>query len=130
IATDTEHTVLLGDPPLPPGVRTGRVTVGGVSTRVQQAGPPRASEAIVFVHGSPDSSRDWDQLLALNGRFARTVAFDIPGYGMSDKVAPQIQTTNGAAGYIDGVLKQLGIKRAVLVVHDFGGMWGLQWAVK
>jgi pimeloyl-ACP methyl ester carboxylesterase len=130
IATDTEHTVLNGDPPLPAGVRTGRVTVGGVSTRVQQAGPPGAREAIVFVHGSPDSSRDWDQLVALNGRFARTVAFDIPGYGKSDKVAPQIQTTDGAAQYIQGVLTQLGIKRAVLVLHDFGGTWGLQWAVK
>jgi pimeloyl-ACP methyl ester carboxylesterase len=130
VATDTEHTVLLGDPPLPPGVRTGRVTVGGVSTRVQQAGPPNAQEAIVFVHGSPDSSRDWDQLLAASGHFARAVAFDIPGYGKSDKVAPQIQTTNGAAGYIAGVLDKLGIKRAVLFVHDFGGTWGLQWAVK
>jgi pimeloyl-ACP methyl ester carboxylesterase len=130
MATDAEHSVLLGDPPLPPGVRTGRVTVGGVSTRVQQAGPPRASEAIVFVHGSPDSSRDWDDLVAANGRFARTVAFDIPGYGKSDKVAPQIQTTDGAAQYIQGVLDKLGIKRVALVVHDFGGIWGLQWAVK
>jgi pimeloyl-ACP methyl ester carboxylesterase len=130
IATDAEHTVLIGDPPLPVGVRTGRVTVGGVSTRVQQAGPPGAKEAIVFVHGSPDSSRDWDQLVALNGRFARTVAFDISGYGKSDKNAPQIQTTDGAAKYIQGVLDQLGIKHAVLVVHDFGGIWGLQWAVK
>jgi pimeloyl-ACP methyl ester carboxylesterase len=130
IATDAEHTVLIGDPPLPAGVRTGRVSVGGVSTRVQQAGPPNAQEAIVFVHGSPDSSRDWDQLLAASGHFARAVAFDIPGYGKSDKVAPQIQTTDGAAGYIAGVLDKLGIKRAVLVVHDFGGTWGLQWAVK
>jgi pimeloyl-ACP methyl ester carboxylesterase len=130
IATDTEHNVLIGDPPLPAGVRTGRVTVGGVSTRVQQAGPPDAREAIVFVHGSPDSSRDWDGLVAANGRFARTVAFDISGYGKSDKNAPQIQTTDGAAQYIQGVLEQLGINRAVLVLHDFGGIWGLQWAVK
>ena len=130
IATDTEHNVVVGDPPLPAGVRTGRVTVGGVSTRVQQAGPPGARQAIVFVHGSPDSSRDWDELVALNGRFARTVAFDVSGYGKSDKNAPQIQTTDGAAKYIQGVLDQLGIKRAVLVVHDFGGIWGLQWAVK
>jgi pimeloyl-ACP methyl ester carboxylesterase len=130
MATDAEHNVLVGDPPLPPGVRTSRVSVGGVSTRVQQAGPLRARTAVVFLHGSPDSSRDWDDLLAANGRFARTVAFDIPGYGKSDKVAPQIQTTDGAAQYIQGVLDRLGVKRAVLVAHDFGGIWGLQWAVK
>jgi pimeloyl-ACP methyl ester carboxylesterase len=130
MATDAEHNVLVGDPPLPPGVRTSRVTVGGVSTRVQQAGPLRARNAVVFLHGSPDSSRDWDDLVAANGRFARTVAFDISGYGKSDKNAPQIQTTDGAAQYIQGVLDRLGIKRAVLVAHDFGGIWGLQWAVK
>jgi pimeloyl-ACP methyl ester carboxylesterase len=130
MATDAEHNVLVGDPPLPPGVRTSRVTVGGVSTRVQEAGPLRATNAVVFVHGSPDSSRDWDDLLAANGRFARTVAFDIPGYGKSDKVAPQIQTTDGAAQYIQGVLDKLGVKRVLLVAHDFGGIWGLQWAVK
>src|SRR3954452_9232991 len=89
IATDTEHSVLVGAPPLPAGVRTTRVSVGGVSTRVQQAGPLRTRNAIVFVHGSPDSSRDWDDLVAANGRFARTVAFDISGYGKSDKNAPQ-----------------------------------------
>jgi pimeloyl-ACP methyl ester carboxylesterase len=37
------------------------------------------------------------------------VAFDISGYGKSDKNAPQIQTTDGAAKYIQGVLDQLGI---------------------
>ena len=130
MATDAEHNVLVGDPPLPLGVRTSRVSVGGVSTRVQQAGPLRARNAVVFVHGSPDSSRDWDDLVAANGRFARTVAFDISGYGKSDKNAPQIQTTDGAAQYIQGVLDKLGVKRAVLVVHDFGGIWGLQWAAK
>jgi pimeloyl-ACP methyl ester carboxylesterase len=130
MATDAEHNVLVGDPPLPPGVRTSRVSVGGVSTRVQQAGPLRARNAVVFVHGSPDSSRDWDDLVAANGRFARTVAFDIPGYGKSDKNAAPIQTTDGAAQYIQGVLDQLGIKRVALVVHDFGGIWGLQWAAK
>jgi pimeloyl-ACP methyl ester carboxylesterase len=68
--------------------------------------------------------------VAANGRFARTVAFDISGYGKSDKNAPQIQTTDGAAQYIQGVLDKLGVKRVVLVVHDFGGVWGLQWAAK
>ena len=130
MATDAEHTVLVGDPKLPAGVRESRVDVDGVSTRVEQSGPPGASEAVVFLHGSPDSSRDWDDLVAANGKFTRTVAFDFPGYGKSDKVAPQVETTDGAAAYIQGVLSRLGIKRALLVMHDFGGIWGLTWAVQ
>ncbi|MEA2443169.1 MAG: hypothetical protein QOJ12_461 [Thermoleophilales bacterium] len=128
MATDAEHTVLAGDPPLPAGVRSSRVVVGGVATRVQEAGPADAADAVVFVHGHPGSSRDWDDLVAANGRFARTVAFDVSGYGQSDKTARAVQSTDGAARYIDDMLSALGIKRAVLVVHDFGGIWGLEWA--
>jgi pimeloyl-ACP methyl ester carboxylesterase len=131
-ATDAEHTVLVGDPPLPHGVRKSRVSVGGVSTRVLQSGPRRARNAIVFVHGNPGSSRDWDDLLAAGGKFARTVAFDVPGFGRSERAPdkPKFQTTDGAAAYMQGVMRKIGVRRAVLVLHDFGGPWGLQWAVK
>src|SRR3954452_17446496 len=127
-APAAEHTVLVGDPKLPAGVRERRITVAGGSTRIVEAGPPRAKEAVLFVHGNPGSARDWDDLVAANGRFARTVALDIPGWGKSDKLNAQIHTLDGAAAYIEAVRKQLGIERLVLVAHDFGGIWGLQWA--
>jgi len=128
-ATDLEHSVLLGEEPLPVGLRSARLTVDGVSTRVVEGGPPGARDAVVFVHGNPGSSRDFDDLMAAGGAFARTVAFDISGYGESDHFAAQVQSTEGAARYIGGVLGRLGIERAVLVLHDFGGPWALQWAV-
>jgi pimeloyl-ACP methyl ester carboxylesterase len=130
MASDAEHTVLLGERPLSRGVRSRRVTVDGVATRVVEAGPRNARDAVVFVHGHPGSARDFDRLVSAGGRFARTVAFDVPGYGQSDKLAAQVQTTDGVADYIGGLLEQLGIRRVVLVVHDLGGPWGLQWAVK
>src|SRR3954465_2359034 len=130
-ATDAEHTVLVGDPKLPPGVRQSRISVGGVTTRVIQAGPAHAKTAVVFGHGNPGSARDWDDLVAANGRFARTVAFDIPGWGSSDKAGPpELHTTDGAAGYIQGALDVLGIKHVLLGGHDFGGIWGIQWAAQ
>src|SRR5438067_8404173 len=125
-ATVAEHTVLVGDPPLPPGVRQRRIAVAGGSTRITEAGPPEAKDAVLFVHGNPGSARDWDDLVAANGRFARTVALDIPGWGKSDKANAAIQTTDGAAAYIDAVRRKLGIARLVLVAHDFGGIWGLE----
>ena len=127
--TDAEHSVLLGEAPLPAGLRSSRISVDGVSTRVVEGGPARADHAVVFVHGSPGSSRDYDDLMAAGGEFARTVAFDVSGYGESDHFAPQVQSTEGAARYIAGALDELGIRRAVLVLHDFGGPWGLSWAV-
>src|SRR3954454_11244641 len=127
-ATAAEHSILVGDPKLPRGVRQFRIGVNGTSTRVTQAGPPHATGAVVFVHGNPGSARDWDDLVAAGGKFARTVALDIPGWGKSDKLDARIHTTNGAAAYIQGVLDRLAVRRAVLVGHDFGGIWGLQWA--
>jgi len=38
-------------------------------------------------------------------------------------------STTGAARYIGRVIAQLGVRRVHLVLHDLGGIWGLQWAV-
>src|SRR3954469_26015639 len=124
-ATAAEHTVLVGDPKLPAGVTERRISVAGGSTRIIEAGPPRAKEAVLFVHGNPGSARDWDDLVAANGKFARTVALDIPCWGKSDKANASIQTLDGAAAYIEAVRRKLGIERVLLVAHDFGGIWGL-----
>jgi pimeloyl-ACP methyl ester carboxylesterase len=125
--TDREHTVLVGDPPLPAGVRSGRVSVNGVSTRVVQSGPRHARQAVVFVHGNPGSSRDFDQFVAQTGRFARAVALDVPGFGRADDRPGGPYTTQGAARFIEGLTHRLGIRRVHLVLHDFGGPWGLEW---
>jgi pimeloyl-ACP methyl ester carboxylesterase len=126
-ASDSEHTILVGDPPLPPRVRRSRVTVDGVSTRVLQAGPRTARQAVVFVHGNPGSSRDYDAFVAQAGRFARTVAFDVPGFGRADDRPGGPYTTAGAAHFIESLTRRLGIRRVHLVLHDFGGPWGLEW---
>ncbi len=126
--TDAEHTIVVGDRPLPANVHRFRMNVDGISTPVMEAGPPDASEAVVFVHGNPGSSRDFDQLVSATGKFARAVAFDMPGLGHADDPAGGPYTTDGAAHFIDGMLAGLGITQADMVLHDFGGPWGLQWA--
>jgi pimeloyl-ACP methyl ester carboxylesterase len=126
-ATDAEHTIVVGDPPFPPRVRDERMTVDGVSTRVVEAGPRTAEEAVVFVHGNPGSSRDFDSFVAQTGGFARAVAFDVPGFGHSDDRRGGPYTTTGAARFIDDLTKRLGIQRVHMVLHDFGGPWGLEW---
>nr|MDQ3933292.1 alpha/beta hydrolase [Actinomycetota bacterium] len=130
MASDAEHSVLVGEPPLPRGVRSGRIEVDGIATRYLEAGPPTARDAVLFIHGHPGSSRDWDALLAATGRYARVIAFDVSGYGQSDESARQVQSTRGAVRYIQGVLDRLGVRRVVLGVHDFGGLWALQWAAE
>lgn len=126
--TDAEHTVVDAEQPLPDGVRRSRETVDGVSTPVLQAGPATASEAVVFVHGNPGSSRDFDQIVAGVGAFARAIAFDVPGMGHADKGFGGTYTTEGVARFLNDMLAHLGVARVHLVLHDFGGPWALAWA--
>jgi pimeloyl-ACP methyl ester carboxylesterase len=109
-------------------VSTGEVVVSGVRSLVRESGPAKAREAVVFVHGNPGSSEDWVDLLARTGDFARAVAPDMPGYGKADRPADFDYTVEGYARHLGGVLERLGIERAHLVLHDFGGPWGLAWA--
>jgi pimeloyl-ACP methyl ester carboxylesterase len=107
---------------------TRDVVVAGVRSPVREAGDGTAEEAIVFVHGNPGSWHDWDDLLGRVGQFARAVAPDMPGFGSADKPDGFEYTLAGYAAHLDGLLEQLGIRRAHLVLHDFGGPWGLHWA--
>jgi pimeloyl-ACP methyl ester carboxylesterase len=99
--------------------------VHGVRTVVREAGPADEREAVVFVHGNPGSSADWEPLLGAVGR--RAVAWDAPGFGQADKNGFP-QTVPAHATFIGSALDALGIERAHLVLHDFGGPWGLELA--
>ncbi|MGY1692050.1 alpha/beta fold hydrolase [Geodermatophilus sp. SYSU D01105] len=109
-------------------VSEGAVTVAGVRSPYLSAGPADADEAVVFLHGNPGPAEDWRRLVARTGAFARAVAPDMPGFGGADKPATFVYTVDGYARHLAGLLDELGIRRAHLVLHDFGGPWGLWWA--
>ena len=107
---------------------TETLTARGVTTTLAQAGDPRATEAVVFLHGLPCSHRDWDLLLPQVGAFARAVCFDMPGLGASGPLPAGWDYRNASYGaFVGAALAKLGIERAHLVAHDFGVPWGLAW---
>lgn len=93
-----------------------------------QPGETNTNEAVVFVHGNPGSGGDWSLIMPEVAKFARTVAPDMPGFGQSAKPENFNYTIEGYAAHLDAMLKALSIERAHLVLHDFGGPWGLAWA--
>jgi pimeloyl-ACP methyl ester carboxylesterase len=108
---------------------SARVNVDGVEDRVVLAGPREASEAVVFVHGNPGSADDWERLAGACGEQGlRAVAPDMPDFG--ETVAPTgfEHTVAGYATFLEHALSTLGVQRAHLVLHDFGGPFGLVWA--
>lgn len=109
-------------------LRRGEVSVAGVRSPTIEGGPAGAEEAVVFLHGNPGSSRDWEDLIGRVAPFARAVALDMPGFGQADKPAGFNYSVPGYAEHLTGALAALGVRRAHLVLHDFGGGWGLVWA--
>lgn len=110
--------------------RARRITVDGISVPLLEAGPGDASEAVLFVHGNPGSSGDWAALVDAVGEFARALAIDMPGFGQADKPDGFDYNVGGYAAFIAGALDQLAITRVHLVVHDFGGPFGLVWGLQ
>lgn len=106
----------------------GVLTIAGLRSPAWMAGDAKSSEAVVFVHGNPGSSRDWRGLLEQVAPFSRAVAMDMPGFGKADKPADFDYTVSGYARHLGLLIDSLQIRRVHLVLHDFGGPWGLAWA--
>ncbi len=111
-------------------VRSIQVQAGGIAAPGLEAGPADATEAVVFVHGNPGSSSDWTDLLQGAGEIGRAVAIDMPGFGQAPVPAGFDHHVESYASFLQDALEQLGIERVHLVLHDFGGPFGLTWAIE
>ena len=89
------------------------------------SGPP-----VVFAHGTPTWSFEWRHALrALEPRH-RVIAFDHLGFGLSDRPASADYRPEAHARRFGQAVDQLVPSGALsLVVHDFGGPIGLDWAL-
>jgi pimeloyl-ACP methyl ester carboxylesterase len=109
-------------------MRETSVSINGVRVPLLEFGPVDADEAAVFIHGNPGSIRDWESLVSGVGEFGRALAMDMPGFGNADKPADFDYSVPGYASFLGKLLAERGVRRAHLVMHDFGGPWGLAWA--
>lgn len=88
---------------------------------VVTAGPPGAP-AVLLVHGWPQHWLAWRHVLATLATEHRVVAVDLRGFGWSatDDPVPRPTIRALAADLVDA-LDDLGIERATLASHDWGG---------
>lgn len=92
---------------------------GNATVAYREAG---AGPALVLLHGIGNQSGSWvGQLAALAPRF-RTIAWDAPGYGGSDRLPAESPAAADYAGALAALLDALGIERAVLVGSSFGAL--------
>jgi pimeloyl-ACP methyl ester carboxylesterase len=97
---------------------------------VIEAGPEGASDAVLFVHGNPGSRTDWTALVAAAGALGRAVAIDMPGFGQAQAPPGFEYHVSSYAEFLEEARAALGIERVHLVVHDFGGPFGLLWGLQ
>ncbi len=91
---------------------------------------------IVFLHGNPTSSFLWRNVLPqveASGR--RLIAPDLIGMGDSDKIPanaePDRYRFTSHARYIDAFMDEVvGKEPVTLVLHDWGGALGFDWAYR
>jgi pimeloyl-ACP methyl ester carboxylesterase len=106
-----------------------QMQLDGTRTPVFDSGGD-ASEAVLFVHGNPGCGADWLSLMADIGEFCRAIAPDMPGFGGAEKPENFAYTIDGYATHLGKLVDALGLTKVHLVLHDFGGPWGLAWAAK
>ncbi|MBD9508104.1 alpha/beta hydrolase [Ensifer sp. ENS07] len=82
---------------------------------------PKDAQPIVFHHGWPLSSDDWDaQMLFFLGKGFRVIAHDRRGHGRSAQVSDGHDMDHYAAD-VAAVVEQLDLKNAIHIGHSTGG---------
>ena len=106
-----------------------RITVGGHDMAYVETG---TGDPIVFLHGNPTSSYLWRNVMPHVEGLGRLIAPDLIGMGGSDKLAdsgPDRYRFVEHRRFLDGLLDVLGVtENVVLVIQDWGGALGFDWA--
>jgi pimeloyl-ACP methyl ester carboxylesterase len=84
----------------------------------REAGPP-----VFILHGFPTCSMDWSEVLPALARTRRVVAFDLLGFGRSEK-PDQAYSLFEQADLAEGVAGALGLAQVALATHDVGDSIG------
>jgi len=84
---------------------------------------------ILMLHGQPTWSYLWRNVIPQLENNHRVIALDLIGFGKSDK--PNINyTIEEHAVYLAGFIEALNLTELTLVIHDWGGFLGFDYAAK
>ena len=84
-------------------------------------------DPILFIHGNPTSSYLWRNIIPYAAPHGRAIALDLIGMGKSDKPDIPYRFTDHVP-YLEGFIRELGLKNVTLVIHDWGSALGLHYA--
>jgi pimeloyl-ACP methyl ester carboxylesterase len=101
--------------------------VNGVTVHAWEAG---SGPTVILLHGASGNLRDFTFDLA--PRLAasyRVIAFDRPGLGYSDGLHARGESPAEQAALLSDAARQMGVDRAIIVGHSYGGAVAMAWAL-
>ncbi|MEZ5871065.1 MAG: alpha/beta hydrolase [Nitratireductor sp.] len=109
------------------------VTVNGSRLHYVEVEPGADADlpVLLFLHGASGNARELMGAFAepLKGR-ARMIFVDRPGAGYSDRGKDADRMPETQADYFSGLLRQLGIEKAIIVGHSLGGGMAAAFALR
>lgn len=85
---------------------------------------------LVLFHSCPMWSFAYREMIREFSSTHRVIAFDLPGFGLSDKPANFDYTLNGYINLVEGFLGNLNLTDMVFVLHGWGGTAAMGYAVR
>lgn len=112
----------------PPSGQFLNVNGTEVHAHIEGSGPN-----LILLHGAGGNLRDFTLSMVdqLKGTF-RVIAFDRPGHGYTERIATRAglgETPREQAALLSAAAKQLGVEKAIVAGHSFGGAVAMAWAV-
>jgi pimeloyl-ACP methyl ester carboxylesterase len=104
-----------------------RFKIEGTEMAVRLAGE-RGEPALLLIHGLPDSSGYFRNVIGTLAQDCFVIAPDLPGFGGSEPV--EQPSFSRFADLVDDLLAQLGVESFHLYLHDFGANVGLHLATR
>ena len=94
--------------------------VDGLDVHLRMGG--QGGPDTVLLHGIPGSGATWDAVLSRLSAEGRVIVPDLVGFGGSSRTSDFDDLhADGQARRLEAALRSVGVERAVLVGHDFGG---------
>lgn len=87
-------------------------------------------DPVLFLHGIPDNSYLWRNVVPLVAKTHRAIAVDLTGYGKSDVPKHEDYSIERHYQYIKGFIDKLNLQNVTLVVTDIGSLYGLKYAIE
>ena len=109
-------------------VEEREILLHGQRVSYLESGADSGGPVVVLLHGLGGSSSTWSPVMALLGRHAHVIAPDLLGHGRSAKPRDGDYSLGAHAAGLRDLLVAVGLDRATVIGHSFGGGVAMQFA--